>query len=404
MTYQSLNQIDIADGAHLDAFGRLRVSENTIQFQSFSEYGISSRDWVTTVTSNATITHSTTTKNITLSNGGTITGNSAILQSKKYARYTPGQSLLVNATFVYGTAVSNVYKRVGLYDAGNGFFFEQAGDGTLSFVKRTNTSGATVDTSITQSNWNVDKLDGTGASGKTLDITKGQILFMDYQFLGVGRVRIGFVIDGIDIVAHEFLHSNVLATQPYIATPNLPVRAEIVNNGTAGGTATFAFICGQISVEGQSAVGGYLATAFNTTAISTTTTFKPILSVRLAPTINSITNRGWLLPETVDLLVTSNPHLYAVVLNGTLTGASWLTAGTASQYDVSATAISGGEYLHGGVLGADNQRSGNIVGDILGLATSNNYAGSTPDTITLVARTTTSTGNAWGVINWKEYY
>lgn len=185
MSYQSLNQIDIADGVHSDAFGRLRVSEDTIQFQSFSEYGISSRDWAQTVTSNTTISHSATTKQITLSNGGTITGNSAILQSKKYARYTPGQSLLANAT---------------------------------------------------------------------------------------------------------------------------------------------------------------------------------------------------------------------------LTGASWVTAGTASQYDVSATAITGGEYLHGGVLGADNQRSGNIVGDILGLATSNNYAGSAPDTITLVARTTASTGTARGVINWKEYY
>jgi len=91
-------------------------------------------------------------------------------------------------------------------------------------------------------------MDGTGASGVTLDPTKSQIVAIDFEWLGVGRVRIGFVVDGAFIYVHEFLHANRTAGV-YMSTPNLPLRYEISNNGT-GVASSLEHICSSVMSEG----------------------------------------------------------------------------------------------------------------------------------------------------------
>jgi hypothetical protein len=136
---------------------------------------------------------------------------------------------------------ANLRQRVGYYDNRNGIFLERAGN-TAYIVKRSSVSGTPVDTRIQQNVWNNDALSGTGSSGKNLNLDKAQIFFTDVEWLGVGSVRAGFVIDGELIIAHQFNHAN-LESNVYMTTATLPVRYEIENIGITTSSSNLKQIC-----------------------------------------------------------------------------------------------------------------------------------------------------------------
>lgn len=123
-----------------------------------------------------------------------ILGSRAVLRQNQRNLYEKGKSQFIKITFLLGAGVSTLVRQAGYYDQFNGVYFKQSS--TLDFVLKSFVSGAIVETAISQSSWNIDKLNGSGLSGKTLDMTKQQILVFDAQFLGSGRIRCGFVIDG----------------------------------------------------------------------------------------------------------------------------------------------------------------------------------------------------------------
>jgi hypothetical protein len=149
----------------------------------------------------------------------TTSGSKVYRETLRVFPYQPGKSLLILSTFVFNEAKTNLRQRAGYFDNNNGFFLELSGT-TLSFVRRSYVSGTLVETKIPQSDWNTDKLDGTGLSGITLDMTKAQILWSDMEWLGVGSVRMGFVIDGVLITCHTFNHANIISST-YITTATL---------------------------------------------------------------------------------------------------------------------------------------------------------------------------------------
>jgi len=84
----------------------------------------------------------------------------------------------------------------------------------------------TVDTKIPQSQWNLDKLDGTGPSGMTIDLTKMQMFYMDYSWYGAGFIRWGMRGGNGDIVyCHKLINNNV-NYEAYMRSGNLPARYE----------------------------------------------------------------------------------------------------------------------------------------------------------------------------------
>ena len=235
-----------------DAFGRLRVSNPLTLFDSKNV--MSKNDlFDEALTASGTVTYTSNKSTVNL-NVTTASGDKVIRQSKRVMSYEPGKSLLIFNTFVMNAQESGLEQRVGTFDANNGIFFEDTGTG-YQFVRRTYTSGSSVDNDVTQANWNGDKLDGTGASGYTLDPTKATILFTDYEWLGMGSVRVGFVIDGKFITAHTFLNANNLDTV-YMQTANLPIRYEIETTGTISGAAVLQQVCSSVIIEGGYAPAG----------------------------------------------------------------------------------------------------------------------------------------------------
>jgi len=258
---------------------------------------------------------------------------------------------------------TNLRQRVGYFDDNNGVFLQR--DGTeLSFIIRTYTGGSVDNTrKVVQSSWNGDKLDGSGASGITLDTTKAQVMFIDFQWLGVGNVRAGFVINGEYITAHTFENANEI-TKVYMQTATLPLRLEIENTGAAASSSSMKQICSTVSSE-----GGYEQTSIENVARRTTTitgigtTFVPLVSIRLA----SDSLGAVVLPKQVRVLPIANgEYEIALIRNATLTGASYDTTTFLSvDYDVTATAMTGGDIVLNEYVTASNQSGAQVQNDLV---------------------------------------
>lgn len=326
-------------GTNVDAFGRLRVSNPFTLFDSQNRYAADNQ-YDTSTATGGTLTYLPNETSCALA-VTTTSGSEVVRQTFRNFAYQPGKSLLSLMTFTMAPGQTNLRQRVGYFNTQNGVFFQQDGT-TLSFVLRSSslpTPGTPSDVrTIPQSSWNGDKLDGTGASGIVLDVTKTQILWMDFEWLGVGRVRCGFFQDGDFVVCHTFDNENV-QTAVYMTTAILPLRYEITATGTLSSTATLKQICSTVISE-----GGYAQTVVETVVRRTTllntigNTFLPILSVRL----NSSTLGALVLFNQAQVLpTTSQNYEVCLVRNPTgLTGASWVTGTFQNMdYDVSATAM-----------------------------------------------------------------
>jgi hypothetical protein len=232
---------------------------------------------------------------------------------------------------------------VGYYNDQNGVFFQRV-DGVYSFVLRSYVTGSVSNVrTVNQEDWNGDKLDGTGDSGYTLDPSKAQILWMDFEWLGVGSVRCGFIINGQYIVCHTFNNANEI-TNVYMTTAILPVRYEIVTT-TAAVAASMKSICCSVISEGGFEQTSIDHVARRTTVLGTIgSTFLPVVSIRLA----SGRTGAVVLPNRVQVLPTTNQNYeVALIKNPTLTAASWTAVPTDSnvEFDVAATATTGGSIV-----------------------------------------------------------
>jgi hypothetical protein len=313
------------DGNNVDAFGRLRVSNPYTLFDAQARFA--SDTSYSYVTATGGTTNFNTNKSSTNLNVTTTSGSTAVAQTFRVFPYQPGKGLLTLQTFTMAAGQTNLRQRIGYFSAYNGVYLEQDGTGgtVLSFVVRTYTSGS-VDNSraVTQANWNGDKLDGTGPSGVTLDVTKTQILWFDFEWLGVGNVRCGFVINGQFITCHTFQNSN-FQTAVYMQTATLPLRYEIATTGATSSAATLQMICSTVISEGgyEQISAPYIARpSGNGVAIANNTglTFTPIVSIR----INSSYYGAVIIPSLVNFAATYSGTYEVVLLkNPTLTGATW---------------------------------------------------------------------------------
>ena len=327
-------------GTYFDAFGRQRVSQPYTLFDSQNRYAADNQfDVSTTGTGTTTFLSNEAAVKMEVTAGGV---GSVTRQSYRSFPYQPGKGLLVLATFVMDSSQSlNLTQRVGYFNAQNGVFFQRV-DGTYSFVLRSYVTGTASDArTVNQADWNGDKLDGTGPSGLTLDPSKAQILWMDFEWLGVGSIRCGFIINGQYIVCHTFNNANQI-TNVYMTTAILPVRYEI--STTSALAASMKAICCSVVSE-----GGFEQTSIDHVARRTTSftnidtaAFYPIVSIRLA----SGRTGAVVLPNRTQFLpLTSQNYEVALFKNATLTGATWaatVPSDSNVDYDVAATAMTGG--------------------------------------------------------------
>ena len=403
---KSGNTVSIG-GTNVDAFGRLRVSSPLTLFDSSHRFDDNNL-WVDGITGTAAATFNANEGLVNLT-VGSASGDQIIRETIKVFAYQPGKSLLVMSTFVMGTAKANLRQRVGYFGAANGIYFERDGT-TLYMVERSSVSGSVVNTRVAQTNWNQDKLDGTGPSGITLDATKAQILYMDIEWLGLGTVRTGFVIDGVFVPAHSFHHANLITTT-YITTASLPMRYEMTNSAATGSSSTLKQVCSTaISEGGYELRGSQLSIGTDITTPRTLTTAGtdyPIVSIRLKSTrLDAI-----VIMTAVSILgITNNANYkWKIVVQGTTNAGTWVSAGTGSsvEYNITGTSftLGIGRLLASGYFQGSNQGSSTI--DILKEALfaaqlERNSLTSTPYEISLVCSAASNGDQAHASVDWEE--
>jgi hypothetical protein len=397
------------DSASIDAFARLRVSNPVTIFESKQIFDKQPLIWSDKTASGGLVTYTPGRASCYLTTDGT-NGSTAIRQTKQRINYQPGKSLLIFMTFVMGNSGNQLRKRIGYFDDNNGIYFEQtaAAPTGLRFTIRSSVTG---NDSIEQPDWNLDPLDGSGPSGITLDVTKSQIMIIDIEWLGVGRVRVGFVYNGIPVYAHEFLHANI-TDAVYMATPNLPFRYEI-SNTDVGDAGQLEEICATaISEGGNTDLGLLRSSNRGSTAISfkNTNGLVPIIGIRLKSGYIGST----IFPADFSIACgSSTTYLWQLILNPTVAGvdaASWTDlTNSAIQYDISRTnanSLSGGVVIKSGyVVGQGNNVSSANAGDLKSLLVMSADINNVPDELILaVQRIDTGGSNVdyYGSLSWRE--
>lgn len=394
-------------GTNLDAFGRMRVSNPLTLFDSSHRYSDNNL-WANSITGTAAATFSANEGLVNLT-VGTASGDQIIRETIKVFSYQPGKSLLVMSTFVFGDPKVNLRQRVGYYGAANGIYFERTGSVNY-MVERSSVSGVMVDTLVAQANWNQDKLDGTGPSGLTLDASKAQILYMDVEWLGLGTVRTGFIINGQFVPAHNFNHAN-LVTTTYITTASLPLRYEMTNLGATASSSTLKQVCSTVISEGGYQLSGVqqaVSTPINSPrTLTTAATLYPVISIRLKSTRLD----GIVILTALSILgITNNANYqWQVIASGTTTGGTWVSAGTNScvEYNITGTsfATGTGRILASGFFQGSNQGSTTV--DILKQALfafqlERNPFTATPYELTLVCTAASNGDQVLASLDWEE--
>lgn len=339
-----------------DAFGRLRTSNPVTIFDSQHRYQENDK-WSTASGNSGSTTYQVNKSAVDL-NVTTASGDYIYRETKRVFPYQPGKSLLINNSFVFATAQTNLRQRVGYFGVDNGIYFEQE-DTTLYMVLRSKVSGSVVNTRIAQGDWNGDKLNGLGLSGLILNPTKGNIFWTDVEWLGVGDVRCGFIINGQLIVCHTFKNANE-KDSTYMTTAALPLRQEIENTDTiASGTSAQQICASVVSEGGYTAAGQTYSIDRGATPITLATagTTYPVISIRL----NSSRLDAVIILSEIYGVITSNDRCkWTLLKNATLTGASYTTHSNGNvDYDTSATSLSGGTVINGSYI---NLQGENQVG------------------------------------------
>lgn len=398
-------------GTAVDAFGRLRISQPHTLFDS-QHQDVENDKWDTLITGSGTKTHLPFESAIKLEIG-TENNDSIIRETLRTMPYQPGKSLLIMNTFVMGEPKANVVQKLGYYTANNGVYFEND-SGNNYIVLRSSVTGNVVETKIAQTDWNVDKFDGTGYTSQQkgtghengLDVTKSNLFWMDIEWLGVGDVRCGFLVDGLLKTAHIFHNDNRNATT-YMKSAILPLRYEIYNKGVTSSNTVMRQICSSVVSEGgytqvnQSRSASTPLTGKNLTNLIN----NPMVSIRLK------TNRlnAVVVPVAVDLYgLQATAYKYRIYENVTsLTGASWQTTDSSSavEYDLSATAMTGGVLLKEGIFkGQDVAKDIDLLSHLDGvIQLTRKINAANGDIFTVAVEPTTNNDDAVVALSWHEH-
>jgi hypothetical protein len=402
-----------------DGFGRARVAEPYTLFDSQHRYAENNK-WnnVFTGTGASTYVENESAVNLTAPAGaGTV-----IRQSNVVFPYQPGKSLLLMCSFAFSEATlvnsKTVTQRIGYFNADNGIFLEQTNGapdvatarngGGLRLVLRSDSvtagTGNSVDFAVEQANWNGDKFNGTGSSGRTLDVSKANIFWMDVEWLGVGDVRCGFVVDGKMVVAHTFHNDNMNATS-YMTTAVLPIRYELTNTGTT--SPYVKQICNTVISEGgfnpTSITYNQLATAniSNLRTAATDGLFYNVVSIRLATGKTD----AIIIPTDIELLGESNKsYQWALLRNATFgTTPTWTThadCGT-TQFTTSVSTVTGGVLVKTGYFTSNSGSVASTIAGDIALQIGRTIAG-VSDTYTVAITSTGTNARYTGSLAWYQ--
>lgn len=385
-----------------------RVKVSTYEVTDFTTFatGINADQWDQAITGTASATFDPYLGMARLQVGSSV-GDSIIRQTTRVQRYIPGRQAEVSMTAIFGTPTIGVRRRFGLFDELNGFYFEDSGNGSYACVLRRNSADGVVDEDrFARVDWNVDKLDGTGASGIVVDPMAIQHMCLEYEWYGAGMIEWNFIINNNKYPIHRIFHANV-HDHTWAASAALPVRIELTNTGGAAGTHTFHQGSHSVSVDGTTTLLGRqksISSAVTGKNLNAANTFTPVVAIRLKSTALD----GVVVPDEYAAATLDNTNIFVrVIENAVVTGGTWVSYSpeSAVEYNITATEFSGGTplstiYVSSGNLGSLYSFPERTVTQI-NRTTTTNLADTSGNFLIAVA-STQSNKLGWASLGWIE--
>lgn len=393
------NLIDFEDYLK-DSFGRVRTSENTGIFDVIFSVDKLGKAVTSAAENGGLVSHDANKKSMVLSVTST-TGSRARMRTKRYIPYHPGKSQFLKLAGNLNGAKVGLLKYIGQLDDDNGvyWFLDQL---TPKVCIRSKVSGSVVNTEVARNDWNVDKFDGLGPSGITIDFSRQQIYIIDYQWQGSGVVRYGLSLGKKIYYCHIIYNANNIST-PYSQTATLPLYAEIKN--ISNQADSMHMTCWVVDSEGGFGPDGQMKTisnGVNSRLLSLLNSRVPILSLRKQSAYHFLPLQ---ILDASAFASSVDDFMIEFVINGTLSGANWVNINDTDQKDVSANGISGGQTIYTGYVRGSSTGASNLISDIL-QKTNDFYLGSnfdgTSDIFSVVATNLTLTASVLCTINYKE--
>jgi hypothetical protein len=380
------------DSGALDAFGRQRFSQPFTLFDSMLRYTKRTDLWDEATVGSGTTNFLTNESSLELKTTAA-SGDTVLRRSRRHFPYQPGKSLLFMGSFVGNALTTGLVQEIGYFDDDNGVILRASGT-TVQFVVRSGANGTVQENIVDQAQWNIDTF-------ATFDFTKANIFVADLEWLGVGRVRCGFVIDGEIRYCHEFNHSNSI-DKVYMTSAILPASYRIHNSSAIASPALLKQICTSVVSE-----GGYQPTGPIYITGRGAGTFSAISAETMVAAIRMASGRtdNVIIPAQVDASIGGNPGSNVVAqwrlrLNPTVSG-TWLEAdnGRGNVQTMNSGTFSGGTIIGGGLVAS---RSSIEFDPESGLALSlgQNING-VSDIIVLTIQCSASE-DATGLIGWRE--
>jgi len=417
------NTNDLVQAMAYDPYGNpvLRIDDTTKQHTSKNRVKVSTYEitdfgnftytkdtdiWDEVTSGTASATHDPYLGKVKLEVGGTA-GDEVVRQTRRVQRYIPGRQSEVAMTVRFGTPTTGIRRRFGIFDALNGAYFEDGGDGTYYCATRRNTAGGPVDTRVAREDWNVDKLDGTGPSGIVADPTATQHMIIEYEWYGAGMVEFKFIINNNAYPVHQIQTGNV---QPYswASTAALPVRIELTNVAGTPGTHTFYQGSHSFATEGHTELlGRQQSVASPLTGYNlgnTANVFKPVVAIRLkADRLNAV-----VLPDEFDGATLDNTSVFVRAIRGAaVTGGTWVSYGDDSpvEYNLTATGFTNGDvltttFINSGNMGQVFRFPDRSITQIQ--RTTTTTIGDTSETFVIAIAAIASNKEGWASLGWIE--
>ncbi|MEJ6949871.1 carboxypeptidase-like regulatory domain-containing protein [Natronospora cellulosivora (SeqCode)] len=289
------------------------------------------------------------------------TESRAVLDSAERGRYQPGNAGEMGiAVRLPVDPVGTQVARWGYFDDQNGAFFGIDNNGIFVNIRR-----AGLDTKTYRNDWNGDSLDGSGPSGLSLNLSRGnifQILYTCYGY-GVTNFRV-LMVDDNDVQRTVTVHRYKPDAQTTFGDPNLPIRGEILNGEETAAPYTM-FVAGrQYHVVGRY-VPNRRITSERNLELSVNTTLSPAISFKRKEDFPIIgrSNSVSVKLQSFDIISDSD-LIYEILFAPVLQGANFDTPTgtspdeTAVESDVTATGFDNnqrGDLIFSGLVSGDSQ-------------------------------------------------
>ena len=381
--------------------GRLKTSSRSTIFSGTFQFGKQLDIWDESVVNGATAVSNTLQSSVLLNVTAT-PGSKVIRQTKAVMHYVPGRTAEFNMVTTNVSVGLGHRALIGVFDEKNGVYFERGVDGDLWVGIRSNVTGTPVDTRVRRTDFNIDKMDGTGPSGIVNKVGTIRTLNIEYEWYGAGDVIFSFVIDGVKHPLHRFTHANVISTS-WCSTPFNPIRVEL-ENVSANTPAILEQYSASYSLEGDMrSLGIPKVTGIPLPGVTIpgVLVYRPVLSLRLKSTeLNAVA-----FLEELQAFTTSNSYLtFRLVRNATINATTWTdyqTGLSSIEVNSDATTFSGGTILALGIvpLGGTPYILDQNTG---AFQFTRSNLGTTGDVITLLLASATNNATALGTLRWRE--